>query len=202
MDLLDLKSVLGEEFPDLGNFIELSPMSFDFNVNNSLYLYKTSLGKFIVKEIDVACDFYGISNANDRLELVSEVTVHLRKSGMPIEIINSSASGKFLVTFEKNFLRVFDFFESEGLNPAEPEQFRQMVFLSKKLHESPIEELVASFPNLTSLLVAPYGLDETLKQFNYLQENLSQETDDFLVLKSSLSSVFEKGLSLRKLEAI
>ena len=198
MKLLDLKLVLSEEFPDLGTFVELNPMVFDFNVTNSLYLYQTNLGKFIVKEMSVACDFYGTPLARDRLELVSEVTERLRKSGMPIESIKSSVGGKFLVTSEKNVLRAFDFFESEGLNPAEPEQFRQMVFLSKKLHESPLEELVSSFPNLTSLLVAPYGVDETLEQFNYLQESLSKENDGFVVLKSNLSLVFEKGLSLSR----
>jgi hypothetical protein len=171
-------------------------MSFDFKVNNSLYLYKTSLGDFFVKEMHVASDFYGMANAKNRLELVSGVTAYLRSLGMPLELVNSSASGKFLVPFGRNVLRVFNFFVSEELNPAEPEQFRQMVLLSKKLHESPIEKLVISFPNMTSLLVAPYGLDETLKQFHYLRENLTHDTHAFQALRSNLRVVFDKGLTL------
>ena len=196
MKLLDLKSVLSKEFPDLGTCTELNPMTFDFNVNNSLYLYQTNLGKFIVKEMYVASDFYGTKNACNRIELISEVTKRLRNAGMPLESIKSSVSGKTLVTFKKNVIRVFDFFESEGLNPAEPEQFRQMVFLSKRLHESPLEEFISIFPNLTSLLIAPYGVDVTLNQFNYHKEKLSKENDAFLILKSNLSLVFKKGLSL------
>tara|TARA_B100000886_G_C20426782_1_gene494532 strand:- start:3979 stop:5001 length:1023 start_codon:yes stop_codon:yes gene_type:complete len=196
MNLLKLKTVLAKEFPDLGNFIDINPMRFDFNVNNSLYLYKTDLGKYIVKEMYLARDFYGIPNPKDRLELISKVSSHLKNSGINLESIKSSASGKFLVTFENNFLRVFDFFESEGLNPAEPEQFRQMILLSKKLHELPLEEFISYFPNLISLLVAPYGLDKTLEQFDCLKENLLKETDSFSLIKSNLSLVFEKGLSL------
>ena len=106
MKLLDLKSVLSTEFPDLGTCRELNPMTFDFNVNNSLYLYQTNLGKFIVKEMYVASDFYGIKNASDRLELISEVTKRLRNAGMPLESIKTSVSGKLLVTFKKNVIRV------------------------------------------------------------------------------------------------
>ena len=70
--------------------------------------------------------------------------------------------------------------------------------LSKRLHSYPLEELKSSFPKLTSLLVAPYGVNETLKQFNFLQENLSKEIDIdiYMSLKSNLSLVFEEGLSL------
>lgn len=196
MKLLDLRSVLSEEFPNLGNFIQLNQMHFNFNVNNSLYFYQTNLGKFIVKEMNVACDFYGSSLARERLELISKVTDSLRSSGMPLESIKSSIKGEFLVNFEKNVLRVYDFFESECLNPADPEQFKQMIFLSKQLHESPLEKLISIFPELTSLLVAPYGFDQTLKQFNYINDNLSKETDIFLGLKSNLSLIFEKALSL------
>ena len=111
MKLLDLKSVLSKEFPDLGTFRELNRMTFDFNINNSLYLYQTNLGKFIVKEMYVASDFYGTKNASDRIELISEVTKRLRNAGMPLESIKTSVSGKLLVTFKKNVIRVFDFFE-------------------------------------------------------------------------------------------
>ena len=83
--------------------------------------------------MNVACDFYGSSLARDRLELISNVTEYLRNSGMPIESIKSSVKGEFLVNFERNVLRAFDFCESVGVNPAEPEQFRQMIFLSKKI---------------------------------------------------------------------
>ena len=88
MNLLNLKTILAKEFPDLGNFIDINPMRFDFNVNNSVS-YKTDLGKYIVKEMYVARDFYGIPNPTDRLELISKVTKRLRNAGINIESVKS-----------------------------------------------------------------------------------------------------------------
>ena len=196
MQTIFLKRLLIKKFPNLGNGIKLSRMLFDFKVNNLLYLYETNLGKFVIKKIYLANDFYGTERSNERLELICKLTEALREYGMQIESIKPTVNGTFLATIGKNFVRAFDYFENQGFNPADYKQFQQMIYLSKKLHDSPIEQLVNRFPEMPSLLIAPYGLSETLEQFQFLDENLSKESNEFLVVRKYLKDIFEKGLSL------
>jgi hypothetical protein len=134
MKIIFFKLLLIKKFHNLGVCIKLNPMLFDFKVNNLLYLYETNLGKFVIKKMYLANDFYGTERSNERLELICKITEALRENGMQIESIKPTVNGTFLAAIGKNFVRAFDYFENQGFNPADYKQFQQMIYLSKKLH--------------------------------------------------------------------
>ena len=83
-EIKDLQKIVSENYKEFESVLSIEPLTFKFRVNNLLYLALAGKKKYILKRIKILNDFYGISDAAEKLEMISAVSDFLAKNDFPI----------------------------------------------------------------------------------------------------------------------
>ena len=200
-EIKDLQKIVSENYKEFESVLSIEPLTFKFRVNNLLYLALAGKKKYILKRIKILNDFYGISDAAEKLEMISAVSDFLAKNDFPIEKVIVNKSGHFMLAFKQDTIRAFEYYESREFNSSDMQDTEAVFKLSKQLHSFPIEQLLKELPDSQQYLKAPYPLDETFKKAEWISEKLNLERgEQWESLQSQFSKVIEAVPALLKWE--
>jgi hypothetical protein len=162
--------IFREYYGKLGTIREIQRMQFNFPVNNLLFNISADSGRYILKRMLLADDFYGTENALERLELVSQVTDQLNTAGLPVEKIIANDSGRFVTPVGGDIIRVYAFIDGHPMDSRQPVQVESFLRSVKQLHDYRVQDLKISGTALTDILTAPYPLTRTVLAWRQIQE--------------------------------
>ncbi|AOP33669.1 hypothetical protein A0128_07335 [Leptospira tipperaryensis] len=178
LDITDILTLLKKEYSHLGNILSLTPLQFSFHVNNQLFLVETEKDKYILKFNEALNDFYGIENASLKLETIGRCTKVLKENGLPVEETVASIEGNYVSRLYGGSIRLFRFIEGREYSIEGDADLRKLISFSKKLHTFPIRKLEIEIPNVGLHLSAPYPLEKTIDNFEFIQKKLKEEVGE------------------------
>lgn len=100
---------LATRYSTLGRPRELTPLIFSFPVSNSLFLYTTTHGRFVLKAMAHPASLYGHVDVVGRLEIVGRTLADLHRAGLPVEEIICGDAGRYVEQYDEHLLRLYVF---------------------------------------------------------------------------------------------
>lgn len=172
----ELVGYLASRYPVLGRPLELTPLTFEFPVSNSLFQYETSEGRFLVKAMAHPRALYGHLDVVDRLELVGRAALELRDAGLPVEEIIPGHEGRFVQQYKGHLLRLYAF--DPGRAFADPDKdCRRAARALRRLHAKGLWCLGDATRKGLARFKKPYSLRTTASELPSLRSFLEKQAD-------------------------
>lgn len=171
----NLHNLLESNYSQLGNISSIEKLSFDFPVANEIYSFTTPSGKYIVKIMVAPDSFFGNSGSLKRLETVSKAINKLNSLGLPVENIQQSNFGTFVLQDGKSLLRVYDYIQGEKYSSDKLDLCCRSL---SKLHSQDPEAIGKELLDELSVYQVALPLTETFPNIEYIKEELLKRRDE------------------------
>lgn len=174
----ELTEHLEARYSSLGHARELVSLRFAFPVSNTLFEYKTSTGRFLLKAMAHPRALYGEFDVLKRLEVVGTAVSEMHRGGLPVEEIVRGDQGTFVDQFENYLLRLYVFNAGRGFSDWQKDALQAARSL-RRLHAEGLDCLTESTRRALSDVKKPYPLQATspelpqLKLFVMAKANIS-----------------------------
>jgi len=193
-------------YPDLGRPRELTPLRYEFRVSNSLFLYQTNSGRFLLKAMAAPEALYGQSDVVERLEWVGRAVLELRAGGLPVEEIIPSRDGQIVHRYQGHLLRLYVFDSGRPFVDCKLDVMRGARSL-RRLHRDGLSCLSEATRQAVASLETAYPLRETagkvldLLTFVEEQSGTSAVMSDILAEWNLIQWAVDRALAYRPLTA-
>lgn len=175
LEVADIVELLNRKYKTIGEVLSVKPLQFSFHVNNQLFLVEAGGKRYISKFNEALNDFYGIENAISKLEVIGKSTQVLKQNGLNVEETIPDDNGNFVNELNGGSIRLFHFIEGKEYSSEDKTDLIKIINFSKKLHSFPITKLESEIPNIKLHLSAPYSLEETVKEYDFISSKLESE---------------------------
>jgi Ser/Thr protein kinase RdoA (MazF antagonist) len=171
----ELLEHLALEYPELGRPQDLAPLSYDFRVSNSLFLYRTTGGRFLLKAMLYPQALYGQPDVAERLESVGYALRELHAAGLPVEELIPGREGRCVHQYGDRLLRVYAF--DPGRPFLDPEaDARRAARSLRRLHRDGLRCLSEATRHRLARYERPYSLGSTSGQAPVLRAFVEEQS--------------------------
>jgi Ser/Thr protein kinase RdoA (MazF antagonist) len=171
----ELLDHVAREYPELGRPRELAPLIYGFRVSNSLFFYRTTEGRFLLKAMMHPEALYGEPDVEKRLECVGRAVTELHAAGLPVEQIIPGRAGRCVHPYQDSLLRLYAFDPGRPFADPEPDTRRSARSL-RRLHRDGLRCLSETTRQALRRVERAYAMDSHLGQAPRLRAFIEKQS--------------------------
>lgn len=171
----ELLEQVARAHPELGRPRELALLTYGFRVSNSLFLYRTTEGRFLLKAMVHPQALYGEADVVERLECVAQAVTELHAAGLPVEKIIRGQDGRYVHPYQDHLLRLYAFDPGRPFADPDADTVRSARSL-RRLHQDGLRSLSEATRHRLARYERPYALGSTPGQAPVLRAFVEEQS--------------------------